>query len=90
VRVLKALRGGDQPVWFNCGNDLFAHPDLRGQLSCWHSESINGLALLTHFDDTGDQTALQKGYPGVWSVMHNVLPDGMGFAWFMYSAGVFG
>ncbi len=90
VRVLKALRGGDQPVWFNYGNDLFAHPDLRGQLSCWHSESINGLALLTHFDDTGDATALMKGYPGVWSVMHNVQPDGMGFAWFMYNAGVFG
>jgi hypothetical protein len=89
VRALKALRGGDQPVWFNYGNDLFAHPDLRGQLSCWHSEALNGLALLTHFDDIGDQTALMKGYPGVWSVMHNVLPDGMGFAWFVYSPGIF-
>lgn len=90
VRVLKALRGGDQPIWFNYGNDLFAHPDLRGQLSCWHSESINGLALLTHFDDTGDATALMKGYPGVWSVMHNVQPDGMGFAWFVYDPDIFG
>jgi hypothetical protein len=90
VRVMKALRGGDQPVWFGYGNDLFAHPDLRGQIACWHSESLNGLALLADFEETGDPAALQKGYSGVMSVMHNVLPDGMGYAWFMLSPGVFG
>ena len=90
VGVLKALRGGDQPVWFNYGNDLFAHPDLRGQIACWHSESINGLALLNRFDDSGDPTALMKGYPGIWSVLHNVYPDGMGFAWFNYNPEIFG
>jgi len=90
VRVLKALRGGDQPVWFSYGNDLFAHPDLRGQIACWHSASLNGLALLAHFEETGDQVMLTKGYAGVMSVLHNVLPDGMGFGWFMLNPGVFG
>jgi len=90
VRVLKALRGGDQPVWFNYGNDLFAHPDLRGLLSCWHSEVLNGLALLANYEETGDHVTLMKAYPGVMSVMRCVQPDGMGFAWFMYKPGVFG
>jgi len=90
VRVLKALRGGDQPVWFSYGNDLFAHPDLRNMLSCWHSEVLNGLPLLLHFEKTGDPVALMKGYPGVMSVMRCVQPDGMGFAWFMYDPDVFG
>ena len=90
VRVLKALRGGDQPVWFCYGNDLFAHPDLRGQIACWHSEALNGLALLDHFEESGEPVALLKAYPGVMSVMHNVLPDGMGFAWFKFNPGVFG
>jgi len=90
AEILKGLRGGDQPVWFNYGNDLFAHPDLRGQIACWHSSSLNGLALLTHFDETGDPTLLMKGYAGVMSVLHNVLPDGMGFSWFKLDPGVFG
>ena len=90
AEILKGLRGGDQPVWFNYGNDLFAHPDLRGQIACWHSSSLNGLALLTHFDETGDPTLLMKGYAGVVSVLHNVLPDGMGFGWFKLDPGVFG
>jgi hypothetical protein len=90
VRALKALRGGDQPVWFSYGNDLFAHPDLRGMLSCWHSGSLNGLALLAAFEETGDPVALLKAYPGVMSVLRNVQPDGMGFAWFMYAPDVFG
>jgi len=90
VRVLKALRGGDQPVWFGYGNDLFAHPDLRNQLSCWHSEVLNGLALLTHFEESVDPVALMKAYPGVMSVLRCVQPDGMGFAWFVYDPEVFG
>jgi hypothetical protein len=90
VRALKALRGGDQPIWFGYGNDLFAHPDLRGQIACWHSEALNGMALLKHFEESGDEVALQKGYPGVMSVLHNVQPDGMGFGWFMLTPGVFG
>src|ERR1700746_1573215 len=36
-QVLQAMRGGDQPIGFLYGNDLFAHPALRGQISCWHS-----------------------------------------------------
>jgi hypothetical protein len=89
VRVLKALRGGDQPIWFAYGIDLFAHPDLRGQISCWHSGSLNGLALLAHFDESGDPIALMKGYPGVMSVLHNLHPDGMGFGWFTLTPGIF-
>ncbi len=87
--VLKALRGGDQPVWFRYGNDLFAHPDYRGDISCWHSEVLNGMALLQAFEDTGDPEMLVKGYAGTMSVMHNVLADGMGFAWFILKPGVF-
>jgi len=89
VRVLKALRGGDQPIWFAYGIDLFAHPDLRGQISCWHSGSLNGLALLAYFDESGDPIALMKGYPGVMSVLHNLHPDGMGFGWFTLIPGIF-
>ena len=89
LRALKALRGGDQPVWFGYGNDLFAHPDFRGQIACWHSESLNGLALLQGFEDAGDPSMLAKGYAGVRSVLHNILPDGMGFGWFRLDPGVF-
>lgn len=89
LQVLKALRGGDQPAWFWYGNDLFAHPDLRGQISCWHSEALNGMALLQGYEDTGDVEMLRKGYAGMASVLHNVLPDGMGFGWFKLDPGVF-
>lgn len=88
-QVLQAMRGGDQPVWFLYGNDLFAHPDLRGQISCWHSEALNGMALMQAFEDTGDVSLLLRGYAGMMSVLHNVLPDGMGFGWFKLDPGVF-
>ena len=88
-QVLQAMRGGNQPVWFLYGNDLFAHPDLRGQISCWRSESLNGMALTQAFEDTGDVSLLLKGYAGMMSVLHNVLPDGMGFGWFKLDPGVF-
>jgi hypothetical protein len=88
-QVLEAMRGGDQPIWFLYGNDLFAHPDLRGQISCWHSEALNGMALMQAFEDTGDVSLLVKGYAGMMSVLHNVLPDGMGFGWFKLDPGVF-
>jgi hypothetical protein len=88
-QVLKALRGGDQPVWFCYGNDLFAHPDLRGQIACWHAESLNGMCLLQAFEDTGDVSMLMKGYPGVMAVLHNILPDGMGYGWFKLDPGTF-
>ncbi|HTS37351.1 MAG TPA: DUF5695 domain-containing protein [Candidatus Solibacter sp.] len=88
-QVLQAMRGGDQPIWFLYGNDLFAHPDLRGQISCWHSEALNGMALMQAFEDTGNFSLLLKGYAGMMSVLHNVLPDGMGFGWFKLDPGVF-
>jgi hypothetical protein len=87
--VLQALRGGNQPIWFLYGNDLFAHPDLRGQISCWHSEALNGMALMQAFEDTGDVWLLLKGYAGMMSVLHNVLADGMGFGWFKLDPGVY-
>ncbi len=83
VQVLKALRGGNQPVWFRYGNDK------RGDICCWYNASLNGLALLDSFEDSGDPDSLIKGYAGVMSVMHNVLPDGMGFNHFICTAGIF-
>jgi len=88
-QVLQAMRGGNQPIWFLYGNDLFAHPDLRGQISCWHSEALNGMALTQAFEDTGDVWLLLQGHAGMMSVLHNVLPDGMGFGWFKLDPGVF-
>ena len=88
-QVLQAMRGGNQPIWFLYGNDLFAHPDLRGQISCWHSEALNGMALMQAFEDSGDVSLLLKGHAGMMSVLHNVLPDGMGFGWFKLNPGVF-
>src|SRR5208337_471876 len=38
VQVIKALRGGNQPVWFRYGNDK------RGDVACWYTESLNGMA----------------------------------------------
>jgi hypothetical protein len=89
LMVLKAMRGGDQPVWFYYGSDFFAHPDLRGELTCWHSGALNGMALLDGFEATGDRQMLVKGYAGLVTVMHNVLADGMGYAWFILKPGVF-
>ena len=83
VQVLKALRGGNQPVWFRYGNDK------RGDICCWYNASLNGMALLDAFEESGDPDALLKGYAGVMSVMHNVLPDGMGFNHFICTAGIF-
>jgi hypothetical protein len=82
VQVLKALRGGNQPIWFNYGNDK------RRDITCWYSASLNGLALLKSFEDSGDQDALAKGYGGVTSVMANVTYDGMGFNYYDCRAGV--
>lgn len=83
VQVLKALRGGNQPVWFRYGNDK------RGDICCWYNASLNGLALLNAYEDSSDQDALIKGYAGVMSVMHNVTPDGMGFNHFICTPGIF-
>jgi Family of unknown function (DUF5695) len=82
-QVLKALRGGNVPAWFRYGNDK------RRDVCCWYNASLNGMALLQAFEDSGDQDALIKGYAGVMSVMANVLPDGMGFNSFICTPGVF-
>jgi len=84
VQVLKALRGGNQPVWFRYGNDK------RGDVCCWYNASLNGMALLKSFESSGDLDALLKGYAGVMSVMANVLPDGMGFNFFICTPGIYG
>ncbi len=83
AQVLKALRGGNQPVWFRYGNDK------RGDICCWYNASLNGMALLDWFEQSGDPDAFIKGYAGVMSVMHNVLPDGMGFNHFICTPGIF-
>jgi Family of unknown function (DUF5695) len=84
LQVIKALRGGNQPVWFRYGNDK------RGDMACWYSESLNGMALLKGFEETGDSDMFVKGYAGMSSVSANLRPDGMGFGWFISSAGAFG
>lgn len=83
IQVLKALRGGNQPVWFRYGNDK------RRDVCCWYNASLNGMALLQAYEDHGDPDALIKGYAGVMSVMANVLPDGMGYNFFICTPGVF-
>jgi len=83
IQVLKALRGGNQPVWFRYGNDK------RSDVCCWYNASLNGMALLKAYEDHGDPDALIKGYAGVMSVMANVLPDGMGYNFFICTPGVF-
>ncbi|MBZ5515971.1 MAG: hypothetical protein LAN62_14215 [Acidobacteriia bacterium] len=88
VRVLAALRG-PQPAWFRYGIDLFAHPDLRGEVVCWYSSALNGMVLLRAFEDTGDIALLERGYPGLMSVLRNITPEGAGFGWFMVTPGIF-
>jgi hypothetical protein len=83
LQIMKALRGGNQPVWFQCGNDN------KGDLTCWYTESTNGWALLRAFEDTGDRDTFIKGYAGVMSVEVNLLPDGMCFAHFISTPGVY-
>lgn len=82
LQIIKALRGGDQPVWFQYGNDN------KGNLTCWYTESTNGWALLQGFEDTGDMDMLVKGYAGVMCVQANLLPDGMGYGNFDSSPAV--
>jgi hypothetical protein len=83
VQIIKALRGGNQPVWFQYGNDN------KGDLTCWYTESTNGWALLRAFEDTGDLDTFIKGYAGVMSVEVDLLPDGMCFAHFISTPGIF-
>jgi len=45
--------------------------------------------LLRAFEDTGDINLLEKGYPGVMSVLRNITPEGAGFGWFMVTPGIF-
>lgn len=82
AKVIQALRGGNQPVWFRYGNDK------RGDMACWYSESLNGWPLLDAFEQTGDPDMFLKGYAGVMSVTANLRPDGMGFGWYISSPGV--
>ncbi|MGB7434561.1 MAG: DUF5695 domain-containing protein [Candidatus Acidiferrum sp.] len=83
IQVLKALRGGNQPVWFRYGNDK------RRDVCCWYNASLNGMALLQAYEDHGDPDALLKGYAGVMSVMANLLPDGMGYNFFICTPGIY-
>ncbi len=83
LQVMRALRGGNQPVWFQYGNDN------KGDLTCWYTESTNGWALLRAFDDGGDLDTLIKGFAGVMSVAVDLLPDGMCFAHFLSTPGIF-
>ena len=83
VQIIRALRGGNQPVWFQYGNDN------KGDLTCWYTESTNGWALLRAFEDTGDLDTFIKGYAGVMSVAADLLPDGMCFAHFISTPGIF-
>lgn len=83
LQIIKALRGGNQPVWFQYGNDN------KGDLTCWYTESTNGWALLRGFEQTGDTDMLVKGFAGVMSVEVDMLTDGMCFAHFISTPGIF-
>ena len=83
MRVIKALRAGNEPHWFRYGQDR------RNYWSCWYSESLNGMALLDAFEKTGDPDMFVKGFAGVMSVSKNLLPDGMCFSEFVWNPGTF-
>lgn len=82
AKVIQALRGGNQPVWFRYGNDK------RGDMACWYSESLNGWPLLDAFEETNDPDMFIKGYAGVMSVSANLRADGMGFGWYISTPGI--
>jgi len=83
MRVIKVLRGVNEPLRFRYGNDR------RNWWPTWYSESLNGTALLDGFEQTGDMDMFIKGFAGVMSVAANLLPDGMCFCRFVWSPGVF-
>lgn len=83
MQVIKALRAGNEPLWFRYGQDR------RNFWSCWYSESLNGMALLDAFEETGDPDMFIKGFAGVMSVQKNLLPDGMCFSEFVWNPGTF-
>ena len=89
VDIDRALKGAMQPAWFRYGVDLFAHPDLRSEICCWHSSAMNAMALMQEFEDTGDLDLLLRAYPGHVSVMTNVTTEGAGYGWFMCTPGVY-
>jgi hypothetical protein len=70
-------------VWFQCGNDN------KGDLTCWYAESTNGWALLQAFQDNGDMDTFVKGYSGLMSIETDLLSDGMCFAHFISTPGIF-
>ncbi|MGD9930336.1 MAG: DUF5695 domain-containing protein [Mangrovibacterium sp.] len=84
LKVIQAMRGGNQPFWFLHGNDK------RGNMACWYTASTNGMALLDGYEETGDEDMLLKGYAGVMCVSANLREDGMGHAWFFTSPGRLG
>ncbi len=89
VDIDRALKGAMQPVWFRYGIDLFAHPDLRSEICCWHSSAMNAMVLMQEFEDTGEMDLLTRAYPGQVSVMTNVTTEGAGYGWFMCTPGVY-
>jgi hypothetical protein len=90
VDIDRALKGAMQPVWFRYGVDLFAHPDLRSEICCWHSSAMNAMVLMQESEDTGEMDLLTRAYPGHVSVMTNVTTEGAGYGWFMCTPGVYG
>lgn len=89
VDTIRALKGAMQPVWFRYGNDLFAHPDLRNEICCWHSSAMNALVLMQEFEDTGDLDLLMRAYPGHASMMTEINTEGAGYGWFMCTPGIY-
>jgi hypothetical protein len=89
VDIDRALKGAMQPVWFRYGVDLFAHPDLRNEICCWHSSAMNAMVLMQEFEDTDEMDLLTRAYSGHVSVMTNVTSEGAGYGWFMCTPGVY-
>ena len=78
LQITKALRAGNQPVWFWYGNEK------RGNVSCWYAQTLNSRCLLSGFEDTGDYEMLAWAYGGLTSFLTTVQNDGAARGWFLW------
>ena len=78
LRVIKALRAGAQPTWFQYGNEQ------RGSVCCWYATVDNAAALLAGFEQTGDQEMLRLGIAGLLSFLVTVRASGAARGWFTW------
>lgn len=78
LEITKALRCGNQPVWFWYGNEK------RGNVCCWYAQTLNSRVLLSGFEDTGDHEMLAWAYGGLTSFLTTVQSNGAVRGWFLW------